>query len=138
MTEPICTQDRAVDPSGVDRTTRSRYAIIGAILGVLWYVNDAGPLWEHAVCVIVIMFAVLVVLELVNRRRHGGADRPRISHGRIIATKLVFLAVAIGAQWLLDQWTDYANVIVAVGLAVVVAVAGPRLQHHLVRTPGQG
>lgn len=118
--------------------TRSRYLILGVILGLFWYVNGAQPLWQHALRMLLIMAGVLIVLELLARRRHrGGGDRPHIAHGRIIAAKLVLLAVAVGAEWLLDLYTSRADLIVAIGLAVVVAVAGPPLEHHLVRMPSQ-
>jgi len=102
---------------------------------VLWYLNGGTPLWEHALRMFLVMVVALVVLELLARRKHGSGDRPRIAHRRIIAAKLALLVLAIGAEWLLRQWTNHANLIIAIGLAAVVALCGPMLQLHLIPSP---
>ncbi|WIY01618.1 hypothetical protein QRX60_47655 [Amycolatopsis mongoliensis] len=136
MTNPGRTTARP-DTSDTTTKTRSRFLALGLLLGVLWYVNGSRPLWEHALRMLVLMIVVLVALELLARRRYHGNERPHIRHGWIIGAKLALLAVAVGADWLLAQWTSRANLIVAIGLAVVVAVAGPRLAHRAVRGPGK-
>jgi hypothetical protein len=117
-------------------STETARSVRGAILGVLWYLNGGTPLWEHAIRMFLVMVVALVVLELLARRKHDTGDRLRIAHWWIIAAKLALLVLAISAEWLLRQWTNRANLIIAIGLAAVVALCGPMLQPHLIPQPG--
>ena len=115
-----------------DAELSKQFLVAGVILGVLWYANGGEPWWEHALRMLLIMVSALIALDLLARRKHTCGDRPRIAHGRIIAAKLALLMLAIGVEWLLGLWTDRADLIVATGLAALVALAGPRLQPYFV------
>jgi hypothetical protein len=120
-----------------DAKVRKQFLLLGVILGLLWYLNGGRPLWEHALRMLLIMVLVLIAVELLARRKHGPGGRPRIAPGRIIAAKLALLVLAIGVEWILSPWTTSADLIVATGLAAVVALAGPWLRpFFLSRMPG--
>jgi hypothetical protein len=120
------------------RVIRLIYVAMGLVLGGVWLASGDQSLISH----IWRDLAVLVVLLVILRRRLGqrgsrpGAPAmPQLSFGWVIGAKLALLIVAAGAQWLLQRaGVSHAGLIVAAGLFVVVALAGP-LAHHLFLRP---
>ena len=115
--------------------TRMHYLIFGLGIGGLWLLNLNLPLLEHGLQMLAVMTALTVLQILLDR--HRGKTPP---YARLIVGKLTLLAVAVGAEWLLAPLTSHSNLIVAVGLAVLAATAGPRLEarmaHHTTPTDG--
>ena len=107
---------------------RTRYLIAGLVVGGLWLLNGDKSLLYHAVQMLIVM-SVLTGLQIVLDRRHG--ETP--AYVRLISAKLVLVAVAVGAQWLLTPVTSESNTIVAAGLVVLVTAAGPALDRLAAR-----
>jgi hypothetical protein len=68
-------------------------------------------------------------------RRHGGgapasAGAYALLLGRLLGAKLVLVAVAVAAEWLLAPMTSRSNGIVAAGLVVLVTALGPVVDRH--------
>jgi len=107
---------------------RSHYLIAGLAVAGLWLLNSNKSLLYHAVQMLIVM-SVLTGLQIVLDRRHG--ETP--AYVRLISAKLVLVAVAVGAQWLLTPVTSESNTIVAAGLVVLVTAAGPALDRLAAR-----
>ena len=94
----------------------------------LWLLNGGKSLLYHAVRMLIVM-TVLTGLQIVLDRRHGGTP----AYVRLISAKLVLVAVAVGAEWLLAPVTSRSNTIVAAGLVVLITAAGPALDRLAAR-----
>ena len=109
------------------------YVAMGAVLGGVWMISSGQSLVTHVVRSLV---AVVVALMLLRRRlnkRQGRAGAmpmpmpmPMFSFGSLIGAKLVLLLRAAGAESALEHAkVAHPDPIVAAGLFVIVAVAGP-------------
>ena len=107
---------------------RSHYLIAGLAVAGLWLLNGDKSLLYHAVQMLIVM-SVLTGLQIVIDRHRGGTP-PYI---RLISAKLVLVAVAVGAGWLLGPVTSGSNTIVAAGLVVLITAAGPPLDRLAAR-----
>src|SRR5215469_5408555 len=107
---------------------RGHYLIAGLAVGGLWLLNGDKSLLYHAVQMLIVM-SVLTGLQVVIDRRRG--ETP--AYVRLISAKLVLVAVAVGAGWLLALVTSGSNTIVAAGLVVLITAAGPALDHLAAR-----
>jgi len=107
---------------------RSHYLIAGLAVGGLWLLNGDKSLLYHAVQMLIVM-SVLTGLQIVIDRHHGGTP----AYVRLISAKLVLVAVAVGAEWLLAPVTSRSNTIVAAGLVVLITAAGPALDRLAAR-----
>src|SRR5215469_5417230 len=107
---------------------RSHYLIVGLAVAGLWLLNGDKSLLYHAVQMLIVM-SVLTGLQIGLDRRHG--ETP--PYVRLISAKLVLVAVAVGAEWLLARVTSQSNTIVAAGLVVLITAAGPALDHLAAR-----
>src|SRR5215470_17806281 len=101
---------------------RSHYLIAGLAVAGLWLLNGDKSLLYHAVQMLIVM-SVLTGLQIVIDRRH--VETP--AYIRLISAKLVLVAVAVGAEWLLAPVTSWSSTIVAAGLVVLITAAGPPL-----------
>ena len=104
------------------------YLIAGLAVAGLWLLNGGKSLLYHAVQMLVVM-SVLTLLQIVADRRHGKLP----AYIRLISAKLVLVAVAVGAGWLLGPVTSQSNAIVATGLVVLITAAGPALDRLAAR-----
>jgi hypothetical protein len=104
--------------------------IAGLAVGGLWLLNRDKSLLYHAVQMTALM-SVLTVVQVVLDRRGGRAPASPGAYarlfGRLLGSKLVLVAVAVGAEWLLAPRTSRSNAIVAAGLVVWVTALGPVL-----------
>ena len=107
---------------------RAHYLIAGLAVGGLWLLNGDKSLLYHAVQMLIVM-SVLTGLQIALDRRRG--ERP--AYIRLISAKLVLVAAAVGAGWLLPKVTSQSNTIVAVGLVVLITAAGPPLDRLAAR-----
>jgi hypothetical protein len=107
---------------------RGHYLIAGLAVGGLWLLNGDKSLLYHAVQMLIVM-SVLTGLQIVLERRHGGTP----AYVRLITAKLVLVAVAVGAQWLLAPVTSWSDTIVAAGLVGLIAAVGPALDRLAAR-----
>jgi hypothetical protein len=110
------------------KSTRSHYLIAGLAVAGLWLLNEDKSLLYHAVQMLIVM-SVLTGLQIVLDRHHGKAP----AYARLIIAKLVLIAVAVGAEWMLAPVTSRSNTIVAIGLVVLITAAGPRLDRLAAR-----
>jgi len=106
----------------------AHYLIAGLAVAGLWLLNGDKSLLYHAVQMLIVMSA-LTGLQIVLGRRHG--ETP--AYIRLISAKLVLVAVAVGAEWLLARVTSWSNTIVAAGLVVLITAAGPALDRLAAR-----
>ena len=107
---------------------RSHYLIAGLAVAGLWLLNGDKSLLYHAAQMLIVM-SVLTGLQIVLDRRHGKTP----AYIRLIGAKLVLVAVAVGAEWLLAPVTSRSNTIVAAGLVVLITAAGPALDRLAAR-----
>src|SRR5215470_57528 len=107
---------------------RSHYLIAGLAVAGLWLLNGDKSVLYHAVQMLIVM-SVLTGLQIVIDRHHGQAP----AYVRLISAKLVLVAVAAGAEWLLAPLTSSSNTIIAVGLVVLITAAGPALDRLAAR-----
>ena len=107
---------------------RTHYLIAGLAVGGLWLLNGDKSLLYHAVQMLIVM-SVLTGLQIVLDRRHGKTP----PYVRLVSAKLVLVAVAVGAEWLLAPVTSRSNTIVAAGLVVLITAAGPALDRLAAR-----
>src|SRR5215469_15362 len=104
------------------------YLIVGLAVAGLWLLNRGRSPLFHAIQMLSVM-SVLTGLQIVLDRRHGGTP----AYARLIIAKLVLVAVAVGAGWLLAPVTSQSDIIVAVGLVVLITAAGPALDRLAAR-----
>jgi hypothetical protein len=102
--------------------SHTHYLLIGLVLGGLWILNRDKSLLFHAVQMLVVM-SLFTGVQIVLRRRAGEV----LPYTRLVVPKLVLVALAVGAEWLLASATSRSNAIVAVGLVVLVTALGPVL-----------
>ena len=107
---------------------RGHYLIAGLAVAGLWLLNGDKSLLYHAVQMLIVM-SVLTGLQIVVDRHHGVTP----AYLRLISAKLVLVAVAVGAEWLLARVTSWSNTIVAVGLVVLITAVGPALDRLAAR-----
>jgi hypothetical protein len=107
---------------------RGHYLIAGLAVAGLWLLNSDKSLLYHAVQMLIVM-SVLTGLQIVLDRRHGNAP----AYVRLVSAKLVLVAVAVGAGWLLAPVTSWSNTVVAAGLVVLITAAGPALDRLAAR-----
>jgi hypothetical protein len=107
---------------------RTHYLIAGLAVAGLWLLNADKSLLYHAVQMLIVM-SVLTGLQIVADLHHGKAP----AYLRLISAKLVLVAVAVGAEWLLAPVTSESNAIVAAGLVVLITAAGPALDRLAAR-----
>src|SRR5215472_11368745 len=112
---------------------RSHYLIAGLAVAGLWLLNGDKSLLYHAVQMLIVM-SVLTGIQIVLDRRHGKTP----AYARLISAKLVLVAVAVAAEWLLAPVTAESNTIVAVGLVVLITAAGPALDRLAAAGAGPG
>jgi hypothetical protein len=118
--------------------SHTHYLLIGLVLGGLWILNRDKSLLFHAVQMLVVM-SLFTGIQIVLRR---GA-REVLPYTRLVVPKLVLVALALGAEWLLRSVTSRSNAIVAVGLVVLITAVGPVLDRvaakraAAARGPGQ-
>jgi hypothetical protein len=106
----------------------SHYLIAGLAVAGLWLLNGDKSLLYHAVQMLIVMSA-LTGLQIVLDRHYGKPP----AYLRLISAKLVLVAVAVGAEWLLAPVTSSSNTIVAAGLVVLITAAGPALDRLAAR-----
>jgi hypothetical protein len=119
---------------------RTHYLIAGLAVAGLWLLNGDKSLLYHAVQMLIVM-SVLTGLQIVVDLHRGQTP----AYVRLISAKLVLVAVAVGAAWLLAPVTSESSPIVAVGLVVLITAAGPpldrlaarRAKAKAARRPGQ-
>jgi hypothetical protein len=124
-------------PTTTNTRERVQYLVIGLVIGTLWIVHRNEPVWEHAARTLVVLVAVPLLAAPVLawwRKRHGSANTRHVSLVRFVAAKALLVGVALGVDVLLSLWLPgVADVVVAGGLVVAIAVLGP-LYHHLLVT----
>jgi hypothetical protein len=119
--------------SGDDKV-KHLYRTVGIAMGAMWAWNQGEPLWEHAVKLGVLLFvgAPLVHFVLKRRARQGQAVVP-LSVSKIVVAKVVLVAAALGATWLLRPSMTHADLIVAGGLFATITVLGPKIHPLLLK-----
>jgi hypothetical protein len=108
--------------------SHTHYLLIGLVLGGLWILNRDKSLLFHAVQMLVVM-SLFTGVQIVLRRR----AREVLPYTRLVVPKLVLVALAVGAEWLLRSVTSRSNAIVAVGLVVLITAVGPVLDRLAAR-----
>ena len=115
------------------------YVAMGLILGGVWLASSGQSLLSHVWHDLAVLVVLLVVVHTRLRKRQsrpGAPALPQVSYGWIIGAKLALLIIAAGAEWLLQQaGVSHADLIIAAGLFVIVALAGPAAHHLFLRPP---
>lgn len=122
---------------GIQMTVWVRYSVIGLILGGTWVWRENEAPWVHAIRVVILLVLVAPVIRRVRRRLEKRSGRRLGGEVRLrgwVAAKLVLVALALGLEFLLEQWLSRhaAAEVVGLCLGVTVAVAGPLLHEQLV------
>lgn len=130
----------ATSATQVAQYSHTHYLIVGVALAALWWFSRDLSLLYHALQMLGVM-SVLTAVQIVLRRHVGEA----VPYLRLIAAKLVLVALAVCSEWLLSPATDQSNAIVAAGLVVLVTALGPVLDRLAARratsttaTPAEG
>ena len=108
--------------------SHTHYLMIGVVLGGLWILNRDKSLLFHAAQMLVVM-SLFTGVQIVLRRH----AREALPYARLVVPKLVLVALAVGAEWLLESVTSRSNAIVAVALVAVVTALGPVLDRVAAR-----
>jgi len=111
----------------VRRRVLASAAITGAIVGGLWAWQHGESLWEHAIRFGILLFVVAPIVSWRLRRAGGAGPMSRVRMGRLVLAKGVLLVAALVATAALRPVTDGADYVVAVGLFLLITLAGPRL-----------
>ncbi|MEU9454928.1 hypothetical protein [Streptomyces sp. NPDC048277] len=126
-------------PTNSPLMIRLVYIAMGLILGGVWIASSGESLISHIWHDLAILIVMLVVVRSrLGKRaaRPGATPMPEVSYSWIIGAKLGLLVVAAGVQWILQQAGNaHPDIIVAVGLFAVLAVAGPAAHHLFIRAP---
>jgi len=105
------------------------YVAMGAVLGGVWMISSGQSLVTHVVrSLVAVVVALILLRRRLNKRqgRAGAMPMPMFSFGSLIGAKLVLLLLAAGAESALEHArVAHPDPIVAAGLFVIVAVAGP-------------
>jgi hypothetical protein len=114
---------------------RLLYVAMGAVLGGVWMISSGQSLVTHVVrSLVVVVVALLLLRRRLNKRQSRAGAMPTLSFGSLIGAKLVLLLLAAGAESALEHAkVAHPDPIVAVGLFVIVAVAGPFAHRLFVR-----
>jgi hypothetical protein len=100
-----------------------------------------APHHNDSVRLIIVRGALLALtiplqIRFERKRQAAGINRPLpIRSPMIIAAKLALVLVAFGAESLLGLWTSSADLIVAAGVFVTVALLGPKAHPYLISLP---
>ncbi|MET7622502.1 hypothetical protein [Streptomyces sp. NPDC005408] len=121
--------------AGPSRQARKLYLVIGVVLALIWAARAEDPPWQHALRTLGLMLVILPAATLLLRRKQArtGIQLPELRHLNIFAAKFLLVAAALGAEWLLQSHTQKAAHYVAIGIAVVVALVGPRLSRFFIK-----
>ena len=118
------------------RAVRVVFILTGLYFGWRWAAGGHGPAWEHALQVLVTMLIALAVVQSVQRWRtrrgkHEGA-MARFPWRDLILFKLLLVALALAAEYLLYRWMPptHAQLIVGVCLGAAIATGGPILHRR--------
>ncbi|MDY6998197.1 MAG: hypothetical protein SW019_16490 [Actinomycetota bacterium] len=113
---------------------RAAYLAAGLKIGSLWLLQgDSSPV-EHAVRLIALLAAVMLVAELVRRAAaRRGRQVPHHPIGRFLLAKVALVGLALVAGLALDDLLAHAELWVGAGLILVVSLAGPRIHPWLVK-----
>jgi hypothetical protein len=122
---------RPTDTAQTAQYSHAHYLLIGLVLGGLWILNRDKSLLFHAVQMLVVM-SLFTGVQIVLRRR----AREVLPYIRLVVPKLVLVALAVGAEWLLASVTSRSNAIVAVALVVLVTAVGPVLDRLAAKRAG--
>jgi hypothetical protein len=111
------------------------YVAMGAVLGGVWMISSGQSLVTHVVrSLVVVVVALLLLRRRLNKRQSRAGAMPMLSFGSLIGAKLVLLLLAAGAESALEHAkVAHPDPIVAAGLFVIVAVAGPFAHRLFVR-----
>ena len=105
---------------------RAGYLVAGIKIGALWLAQGDSSPWEHALRLVALMAVVMAVAAAVRwlaaRRGRHVAHHPI---GRFLMAKMALVVMAVAAGLALENSISNVDVWVALGLAAVVAVAGP-------------
>ena len=125
--------DQAGKP-GPSPAVRIRYAALGLIAGGLWLWGSGDPLWLHALRLLAIVLVVPALASGLNTavaRRRGKDRTETISIGLLVAIKAGLVIVAITVTGLLGSRVPHLDLYVAAWLALMLALGGPAIHHHL-------
>jgi Na+-translocating ferredoxin:NAD+ oxidoreductase RnfD subunit len=95
-----------------------RYLLGGLLIGGFWYLNRHRPPWEEALRTVVVFAVLMAALKAKLRGKFEVHLVP------LVASKAVLVAIAAVVQQQPAKSTTNAQLIVAVGLAVVVTLLG--------------
>jgi hypothetical protein len=112
------------------------YGVAGLAIGALWLAHSGESPLLHALRLLGLMAIVMAASTLV--RRWASMSGRRVPHhriGRFVALKIGLLCVAVAVGIALESVVSDADVWIAVGMAALVAVAGPRLHPWLTERP---
>ncbi|MFJ3695521.1 hypothetical protein ACIPW9_15595 [Streptomyces sp. NPDC090052] len=118
------------------RAIRVVFILTGLYFGWRWAAGGHGPAWQHALQVLATMLIAMTLVQSIRwwRTRRGkrqGAMN-RFPWRNLILFKLLLVALALGAEYLLLHWMPLAHVRLLVGacLGTAIAVGAPILHRR--------
>jgi hypothetical protein len=116
---------------------RARYLIAGLFMGGFWSLST-GPLVNQAVGLLLAVAVLPPVIHVARSRmaaQQEPSHRPRMSLTRLTLGKVVVVALAMTATWLLGPSSSYAHPVVGLALIATVATLGPLLHPRMLVHP---
>jgi peptidoglycan/LPS O-acetylase OafA/YrhL len=102
-----------------------RYLLGGLIIGGFWYLNRSRPAWEEALRTVVVFTVLMALLKAKLKRKNV-----EVHLVRLVASKAVLVVIAAVVEYQIQDSTDNAPLVVAIGLGLAVALLGPLGDNH--------
>ncbi len=130
------TRTHAHGPGLPPRAVRVVFILTGLYFGWCWVSGGHRPAWQDALRVLVTMLIGMTLAKTVRwwrtrRGRRAGAKDP-FPWRDLILFKLLLLALALAAEYLLRRWMSPgdAQLVVGVCLGAAIATGGPILHRR--------
>ncbi|WP_329560843.1 hypothetical protein [Kitasatospora sp. NBC_01266] len=130
------TRTRARRHGPSPRVVRVVFILTGLYFGWRWAAGGHGPAWRHALQVLVTMLIAMTLVQSLRwwRTRRGKREGPmaRFPWRDLILFKLLLVALALAAEYLLQHWMPpaHAQLVVGACLGTAIATGGPILHRR--------
>jgi hypothetical protein len=97
-----------------EKVLRARYAILGAVMALLWIGHEGEPAWVHALRLLLVLATIAPLLTLTRRyharRAASKQQHPRAALYWLIGIRAATVTIALGLGWLVgDLFAPHHN-----------------------------